>query len=302
MAGMVVAGGTLTQTTLTFCGGTGSVTGANFLLDTGVEKILVDCGLIQGASFCDERNWVPFVYDPHEIGTLFVTHAHTDHIGRIPRLVRLGFSGVIYSTRATKDIAELMFEDALKVMREEEVRHGNMHGLLYEMSDVKKALSLWRTVPYHDSIKLEGGMHARLLDAGHILGSAMVEFSRGGKKLLMTGDLGNENAPLARPTEPITNIDYMVMESVYGDRNHENTTQRKDILKDAIQETTRQSGVLLIPAFSIERTQIILAEISHLLREKSIAPISVYLDSPLAIRLMRVYRAHARDLNYLTSL
>jgi metallo-beta-lactamase family protein len=145
---------------LTFHGGAGEVTGANFLIETGTQKILVDCGLVQGGNFSDERNWDDFKYNPSDIDVLFVTHAHTDHIGRIPRLVKEGFRGVIYSTPPTKDISELMFEDALKVMKDELAKRGGRQDPLYNEDDIKRALSQWEVFAYHKKIELKDGVHA----------------------------------------------------------------------------------------------------------------------------------------------
>ena len=281
---------------LTFHGGAGSVTGANFLLDTGSQKILVDCGLIQSGDFGDAANWADFGYNPEDIDILFVTHAHTDHIGRIPRLVAQGFRGRIYSTPPTKDIAAFMLEDALKVMKDELSKRGNPRPLLYTDADIESALALWETFEYETPIKLNGAQ-ARFLDAGHILGSAMVEFSRDGKNILFTGDLGNDEAPIARKTAEVADADYVIMESVYGERNHEGIETRREMLKDAIEYARAHKGVLLIPAFSLERSQILLYEINALVESGAIRSIPVFLDAPLAIRLMNVYRRYPAYLN-----
>src|ERR1700733_5942877 len=160
------------STIITFYGGAGSVTGANFLLETGDKKILVDCGALErehaGENVCDTENGKPFVYDPKSIDTLFVTHAHQDHIGRVPKLVRDGFRGVIFSTPATKDLSAIMFDDALNIMRRDQEGHGCAP--MYEKEDVEKALSLWQTHEYHESFAL-GDIGIEFLDAGHILGS-----------------------------------------------------------------------------------------------------------------------------------
>jgi metallo-beta-lactamase family protein len=300
------------KATLTFHGGAGSVTGANFLLETHsthsfdttqdksgqakTQKILIDCGLVQGGAFCDECNWDTFPYDPKKIDALFVTHAHTDHIGRIPRLVASGFRGPIYSTTPTKDIAALMFEDALKVMQDELAKRGNPRAPLYTEHDIVQTLSQWDTFAYHEKINLKDGVTGSFLDAGHILGSAMVAFSRNGKRLVITGDLGNDHVTLTQKTEPIT-AEYLVMESVYGDRTHEGIETRREVLADAIRHAQKKRGVLLIPAFSLERTQLLLYEISELLSREEVSPIPVFLDAPLAIRLLQVYRTYPAYLN-----
>lgn len=276
------------KTTLGFYGGVGSVTGANFMLDTGKFALLVDCGLVQGDKFAAEINATPFVYDPGKVDVLLVTHAHADHIGRIPKLVRDGFKGTIYSTEPTRDLARLMFEDALKIMQMEAVR--DQREAIYGAEDIQLALSFWKTKPYEEPFALGDDIVATLCDAGHILGSATVSLVRGGKKIVFTGDLGNVPQPLlSAPTIP-TDYDYLVMESVYGDRSHEEVAERSELLKGYIEETIRTKGTLIIPAFSIERTQGMLLEINNLIESKQIAPIKTFLDSPLAIRVTEVYR------------
>ena len=281
--------------TIHFYGGTGAVTGANFLLEVADKKILIDCGLVQGKDFCDDCNYQPFPYDPKSIDMLIVTHGHTDHIGRIPRLVRQGFRGAIYSTHPTKDIAEVMYDDALSLMRSEQRERGK--ALLYDTQDIASTLQLWKTKDYHETMEVSPDIEMQFLDAGHILGSAMVEFKRGGKKLLFTGDLGNSPAPIVKDTEPIENIQYLVMESVYGDRNHEGVENRSELLKRIIEETRKKNGTLLIPAFSLQRTQTLLSEINKMVEDKEIEPIDVYLDTPLGIKISAIYRKYPEYFN-----
>jgi len=277
----------LMSSTLGFYGGVGSVTGANFMLDTGEQAFLVDCGLVQGDRFAQEKNAEPFAYDPAKVDVLFVTHAHADHIGRIPKLVRDGFRGQIYSTAATRDLAHIMFEDALHIMQHEAERDNRQP--LYSGKDIDLAIGMWEGVTYDQPIVL-GDTTVRFTDAGHILGSAMVTMERYGKKIVFTGDVGNIPQPLlAAPTVP-KDYDYMVMESVYGDRVHEEVDERTALLKYHIEETIRKNGTLIIPAFSLERTQGILYEINNMIESGDVPSIKTYLDSPLAIRVTDVYR------------
>lgn len=284
-----------------FYGGTGTVSGSNFLFDVGGKKILVDCGFFQGCDTCDDKTRAPFPYDPKTIDYLFVTHAHLDHMGRIPKLVRDGFEGVIYSTPPTRDLTEIALFDSLEILREESKTNGTP--LIFEEKDIQETLKLWKTVPYHESISLGEGLTAVLKDAGHILGSAMIEFKRSGKALVFTGDLGNSPAPLLADTESVAGAQYLIMESVYGDKNHESRDERREKLEDIIEEVALQKGTLLIPAFSIERTQEVLFEIEQMVEKNKIPPISVFLDSPLAIAATEIYKKHEdyfnKDVQYI---
>ncbi|MDP3996181.1 MAG: MBL fold metallo-hydrolase [bacterium] len=272
-----------------FWSGASTVTGANFEFSAGGKRILVDCGLLQGVQFADKRNAEPFPYNPADIDYLFVTHAHIDHIGRVPKLVKDGFKGKITSTEATLKIAKFMFEDALSIMRYE---NKNGENLLYEEDDVSKALSVWQTIEYGKPLQLSHDLAVTAKDAGHILGSAMYEFEYGnGRKIkaVFTGDLGNSPAPLLPNTEIISDADYVVMESVYGDRNHEGSGERKNKLLQAVTRTIKKKGTLLIPSFSLEKTQVLLYEINEMVENGKVGDVAVFLDSPLAIKITGVY-------------
>lgn len=281
--------------TLGFYGGVGSVTGANFMLDTGEAAFLVDCGLVQGDRFQSSVNKDPFVYSPADVDCLIVTHAHADHIGRIPKLVKDGFTGKIISTPPTKSLAEIMLADAYKVMTYEEERYGIKR--LYELVDIEQALSQWESAPYHTPVSLKDNVIVSFRDAGHILGSAMVEFSRGNKKIVFTGDIGNVPQPLLSAPDIPSGYDYMVMESVYGDRVHEEVKERTNLLKQFIVETQQKKGTLIIPAFSLERTQGMLLEINNLVESGEIEPITTFLDSPLAISVTEIYKQYVQYLS-----
>ncbi len=212
---------------ITFCGGTGSVTGANFLLEIEDKKILVDCGLTQGTKVADDINWDPFSYDPKEIDILFITHAHVDHLGRVPKLIHEGFRGKIYSTKPTKALALPMLEDTMSILENDTKLHLDK---LYTPENIKLALSLWEGFEYHQTLKIIPNLEVSFFNAGHILGSAMILFTYNGKKILFTGDLGNSPSPILPDTEKISDVDYLVMESVYGDRNHESRDNRRKFL------------------------------------------------------------------------
>ncbi len=282
------------KSTLGFYGGVGDVTGANFLLDTGDFAMLIDCGLVQG-NMADvyNINAADFVYNPADIDVLFVTHAHADHIGRIPKLMRDGFRGVIYSTPPTKDLAALMLMDALHIMEMEAVKLNR--DSIYDNNDVQRALAVWKTLDFNKTVNFNKDITVQLLNSGHILGSAMIEVERNGRRIIFTGDIGNVPQPLlSSPTIPSNNIDYILMESVYGDRVHEDVSERSSLLKFYIEDTVRQNGTLLIPAFSLERTQGILLEINNLVENKMIPPIKTFLDSPLAIKVTGIYAKYAK--------
>lgn len=281
--------------TVTFYGAVRSVTGSNFLVSGPSKRILIDCGMFQGGTFCEEANHEPFPYDPSEIEMLVVTHAHIDHIGRIPKLCHDGFHGKIYSTAATKDLAEYMLEDSLSVFEKEGKKTGAKP--LFSKADIAQALSQWEGIPYHKETTFDVGCTFILRDAGHILGSAMVDISCGDGHLLFTGDLGNSPSPLMHDAETIHTAKYLVIDSVYGDRLHADAPERREILEDIIEETVARGGALLIPAFSLERTQILLYEINKLLEGGRIPKVPVFVDSPLAMRVTEVYRKHKDELN-----
>jgi len=292
----------MSEVRITFCGGPGTPTGSNFLLQVDNIKILIDCGLYQGERMAEAENYKNFSYNPKDIDYLFVTHGHLDHVGRIPKLVRDGFAGKIYSTPMTRDIAELIMFDSMGVLQKEALRDGLNN--LYEEKDVLESMRLWSTKNYHQEILLEKNsknknleIKIRFLDSGHILGSAMIEFTIQNKKILFTGDLGNSPSPLLKDTEIIKNIDYLIMESVYGDRNHFDQNHRLDILKHTIKNSIAKKGVLMIPTFSIERTQEMLLAFNNMVENHEIPVIPVYLDSPLGINITKVYKKYEKDFN-----
>lgn len=281
---------------LTFYGGTGTVTGANFLLESpGKLKILIDCGLMQGTSLSDSFNLEPFPYNPEEIDFLIVTHAHMDHIGRIPKLVKDGFKGRILSTPPTKDLAVVLLDDALSILDFKARKTGILAP--YKREDVLKALSLWETIEYHKTFGLGEGVSTYLRDSGHILGSAMVEINDGKVKAVFTGDLGNSPSLLLNDTEEIKDANYIVMESVYGDRNHESKEDRRNKLKEVIKDTILNKKLLIIPAFSLERTQTLLYEMNEFFENHELSQIPVFLDSPLAIKITKIYEKYCNYLN-----
>ncbi len=284
---------------ITFAGGAQMPTGSNFLVEFGGKKILIDCGLVQGEKYALPTNSEPFLYDPGSIDALFVTHGHLDHVGRIPRLVRDGFKGTIISTDPTREIGALIMLDSMGVLGKE-AAHAQTE-MLYEEKDVLRAVSLWTTALEYEkpfTFKTnDGDAHITLHDAGHILGSAIIEIEYKGKKLAFTGDLGNTPSPLMRDTTLLHDIDYLVMESVYGDRNHKDKDKRVEIVKEAVTSTIKKGGTVLIPAFSIERTQELLLAFNELVEGGQIPAVPVYLDSPLGINITKIYKKYEHWFN-----
>jgi len=279
---------------LTFAGGAGRVTGSCYLLEEGDAKILVDCGLNQGSRFLEEDNYEKFSFDPSKIDAVFVTHSHIDHIGRIPQLVKNGFNGTIYSTAPTKDEAYELLLDARHLMEKEAV---GSQPLLYEVTDIDLAMGRWDTVHYHKPLNIKG-LEIEFYNSGHVLGSASVKISVGGKIIVFSGDLGNIPAPLVKDTEYISKADYALVESAYGNRVHESVLERKSILEDLIEDTFKAGGTLMIPAFAMERTQELLFELNDLVENKRIPKVPIFIDSPLAIKLTSVYQKYSGNQEY----
>lgn len=284
---------------ITFAGGAQMPTGSNFLVEFGGKRILIDCGLIQGEKYMLPANRDPFAYDPASIDMLIITHGHLDHVGRIPMLVKSGFKGTIVSTEPTREIGELIMLDSMGVLGKE-ASHENVEPL-YEEKDVFDAVRLWTTtLEYEKPFTLstnDGDATITLHDAGHILGSAIVEIGYKGKRLAFTGDLGNTPSPLMKDTTLLHGIDYLVTESVYGDRNHKDKDRRVEIVKEAVVSTVKKGGTILIPAFSIERTQELLLAFNELVESGQMPQVPVYLDSPLGINITKIYKKYEHWFN-----
>lgn len=275
---------------ITFYGGAEEVTGANYLLeadDKNKTKILIDCGLKQSGNFCEECNWEPFEYKAEEIAAVFITHAHIDHTGLLPKLIKEGFKGKIYSTPPTKDFTNLLLLDSEHLLLEEAERLKKP--ALYGIREIEEVMAFWGGVSYHQKVEI-GPFTVTLYNAGHILGSAIVVVEADGKKIAFSGDLGNSPTPIIREREDLEGIDYCIIESTYGDRLHKERS--KGIIEDIIEETIKNKGVLMIPAFAMERTQKLLFEINELVENGRVPKVPIFLDSPLAIKITEVYKKY----------
>ncbi|MFH2013421.1 MAG: MBL fold metallo-hydrolase [Patescibacteria group bacterium] len=279
---------------ITFYGGAGTVTGAKYLLETKSAKILVECGMFQGEN-SDEENYKEFPFNCSEIDYVFLTHSHVDHIGMLPKLYKQGFKGRVFFTPPSLDIARLILQDSQEIMQRQATRD-NVNPV-FEMEHVNGILGLAEIVDYNKKKKLNEEIYFRFQDAGHILGSAIIEIWANGKKLVFSGDLGNDPTPLLNSPKKITQADYVIIESTYGDRLHEDRFKRKELLENVIEENHSKRGVLMIPAFAIERTQELLYELNELVENNRIPRIPIFIDSPLAIEITRVYKKHQKYFN-----
>jgi metallo-beta-lactamase family protein len=287
-----------------FFGAAKGVTGSCYMIETGEHKILVDCGMFQGDPDDMTKNADPFPFNAAELDAVFLTHAHMDHVGRVPMLVKRGYRGPIFATAPTVELARLLWEDMRAIMDDAERRRrahperGGSWPMLYDDHDVRSAVEKLQAVEYHNGVDLcAGAVHAEFFDAGHILGSSVIHFRIEDRTIVFSGDLGNDDVPLLRPTDPLGAVDVLVIESTYGDRVHEDLDTRRTILRDLVKETVAKKGVLIIPAFAIERTQEIILTLHHLAEAGEIPRVPMFLDSPLAIAATHVYEEFPQYFN-----
>ncbi len=285
---------------LSFLGGTGTVTGSKYLLESAGKRLLVDCGLFQGLKELRLRNWAPFPEDVSSIDAVILTHAHLDHSGYLPKLVREGFQGKIYCSPATRDLCRILLPDAAMLM-EEEAAYANRHRYskhepalpLYTRADADAALARLKAVSFHE-VHEAAGFRFTLGRSGHILGASFVHLQSGdGRSIVFSGDVGRENDPIVRAPEPLPAADYYVIESTYGDRAHVGDEMEK--LASLISETISRRGSVLIPSFAVGRAQHILYAIGELKRRLMIPDVPVYLDSPMASNVTDLYREYAGE-------
>jgi metallo-beta-lactamase family protein len=283
---------------ITFLGATGTVTGSKYLITSNAKKVLVDCGLFQGFKQLRLRNWEPLPVNPSEIDAVVLTHAHLDHSGYLPLLVRNGFSGKIYCSTATRDLCAILLPDSA-YLQEEESEYANKHGYskhtpalpLYTQQDAEHALSQFSTVGFENDIDLGDGLNLYLFPSGHILGSAFVMMKKAGVSILFSGDLGRQNDLIMAPPVAIHKANYLVIESTYGNRLHDPTDPQVS-LAAIINRTVKRGGVIVIPAFAVGRAQSVLYYIHLLKSAHAIPDIPVFLNSPMAIDATRIFHNH----------
>jgi len=325
--------------TLQFLGAVGTVTGSQFLVSAGERCVLVDCGMFQGSPHELTRNRMAFAFDPTKLDTLLLTHAHLDHCGRIPALVKAGFRGPIRGTSGTLDLAEIVLRDAAKLQQEAENRWRRKHpdeaaahdaelgseeaaveagptmperlreakpegmtmhrAALYTMEDVEATVRQFEPIDYDQAQEVAAGFTATFRDAGHILGSAIIELGvsdgSASTTIVFSGDLGRCDTPILRDPTPISHADFVLVESTYGNREHAPHDQAIAELAKAIAEVSDDRGVLLVPAFAIGRTQELVWVLDELVRDGRIPRLPLYLDSPMASRASEVYLRHPED-------
>lgn len=280
-----------------FLGGAGTVTGSKFLVHSKGTRILVDCGLFQGLKELRLLNWADFPFAPQDIDAVILTHAHLDHCGALPLLVKKGFKGRIYCTEPTVELTKTILLDSAKI-QEEDAEYANKKGFskhhpalaLYTIEDVEKTLPLLTPIKLHEEFHL-GVLNAKFYNAGHILGASSLWISDGEKSLYFSGDLGRNNDPLMWPPEPPPECDFIIMESTYGDRDHSPMPSKK-ILQECILEIAKSKGVLLIPSFAVGRAQNLIYEITQLKRAGEVPPIPVYLNTPMGHEVSGYYESH----------
>ncbi|MGE0653272.1 MAG: MBL fold metallo-hydrolase, partial [Alphaproteobacteria bacterium] len=287
---------------LTFLGGVGTVTGSKYLLEDGATRILIDCGLFQGYKTLRLRNWARFPVDPSTIHAVVLTHAHLDHSGYLPLLIKKGFSGPVISSEATRDLCAILLPDSGH-LQEKDAEFANRHGFskhkpalpLYTQHDAETALEKFTPIPFSQEREPSGAFKVRFLPGGHILGASIIEITHGGTKIVFSGDLGRKgDATMVDPT-PIEQADFLVVESTYGNRLHE-ARDPEDALEELINRTIGRGGTVVIPSFAVGRAQSLMFHIEAL-KSKGRIPrdLPVFLDSPMAINASKIFCAHVKE-------
>lgn len=291
---------------LTFLGATNTVTGSKFLLRLDNKKILVDCGLFQGMKELRLRNWTKFPIEPREIDAVILTHAHIDHSGYLPVLVKNGFTGKVYCSQATKDLCSVLLPDS-GYLQEEEAKLANKYGYskhhpavpLYTRAEAERSLLQFHAIEFRKHYKLGEESSMTLIPAGHILGACLVEIKDYGVTILFSGDLGRPHDPIMYPPAVVQAADYLVLESTYGHRLH-NKVDPLDELEIIINRTVKRGGTIVIPAFAVGRAQHLLYCLYQLRTANRIPTVPIYLDSPMAKDATEIFRKHS-DLHRLSA-
>lgn len=286
---------------LTFLGAAGTVTGSKYLLEHAGRQVLVDCGLFQGYKNLREMNWEPLPVDVSRLDCVVLTHAHLDHSGALPLLLRNGYRGPIYTTPGSIDLCHLLLPDSGR-LQEEDAEYLNRHHAskhkpalpLYTEEDARHALRYMQAVPFNEAIEIVPGMQLSLRPAGHILGAASAEIHAGGLTIVFSGDVGRDDDPIMRPPTPLGKVDYLVVESTYGDRLHQ-PEDNEALLTEIIQRTAGRGGSVVIPAFAVGRAQALLFLLSRLKERHAIPDLPVFLDSPMAIDMTEIYHRHRAE-------
>jgi len=292
---------------ITFWGATGTVTGSRYVLDVEDIRLLIDCGLFQGPKENRLRNWEAFPVEPSSINRVLMTHAHIDHTGYLPRLCRDGFAGRVHTTHATRDLCDILLRDSAHI-QEEDAYWANKKGFskhkpaqpLYTVEDAEKAMALFSPVYFGEDFRIRDGLRLKFKDSGHILGSSFIDIKskkeERGRKILFSGDLGRSSRPILRDPDQVFNVDYLVLESTYGDRLHEEGSPTEEMAR-VIRESVERGGTLVIPAFAIGRTQMLLYIIRELEDAGKIPTLPVYVDSPMAIEATEVFERRVPELD-----
>jgi metallo-beta-lactamase family protein len=286
---------------LTFLGAVGTVTGSKYLIETDGRRVLVDCGLFQGYKQLRLRNWAPMPFDPAGLDAVLLTHAHLDHSGYLPLLVRNGFAGPVICTLATRDLCEILLSDSGHLL-EKDADYANRHRFskhrpalpLYTQKDAKASLTRFQPVAFGEKHELEAGLTVRFRPAGHILGASTIDLRTEDTTVVFSGDLGRPISPTMLDSAPIRRADYLVIESTYGDRSHDRGDP-EEALADIITRTASRGGTVLVPAFAVGRAQSLLFHLQRLKAARRIPDLPVFLDSPMAINASKMFCKHLAD-------
>jgi len=286
---------------LTFLGGVGAVTGSKYLVEADGRRFFVDCGLFQGFKQLRLRNWAPLPVDPASIDAVVLTHAHLDHSGYLPLLVKNGFRGPVYCTPGTRDLCAILLPDSGH-LQEKDAEFANRHGFskhrpalpLYTLRDAEASLARFAPVDFAQDKQLSAQVRFRFVPAGHILGAAMIELTCGDTQVVFSGDLGRPNSAIVIDPTPVREADYLLVESTYGNRKHE-ARDPEDMLAEIINRTAGRGGTVVIPSFAVGRSQLLMYHLRRLKQQKRIPDLPIFLDSPMAIEASELFVTHADE-------